>query len=224
MKNLIYKSGVWSIMIQIITFIIGLYVLLIQTPISLLVVKQLLWLETIAQVIEFVFYAWMVSNFSKIKNITIYRYYDWILSTPLMLYVYMMYLAFMKNKENVNGIQKNLYDLTKENSSIIIVVLLLNALMLMFGYLGEIKKMSFNLAAVLGFIPFIIMFYMIYINYAQYTKLGIDTFWYFSGVWALYGIASVMSYKVKNISYNILDLFAKNFFGLYLAYLLFKNR
>jgi ABC-type transport system involved in cytochrome c biogenesis permease subunit len=130
----------------------------------------------------------------------------------------------MKNKENVNGIQKNLYDLTKENSSIIIVVLLLNALMLMFGYLGEIKKMSFNLAAVLGFIPFIIMFYMIYINYAQYTKLGIDTFWYFSGVWALYGIASVMSYKVKNISYNILDLFAKNFFGLYLAYLLFKNR
>jgi bacteriorhodopsin len=224
MKNLIYKSGVWSIMIQIITFIIGLYVLLIQTPISLLVVKQLLWLETIAQVIEFVFYAWMVSNFSKIKNITIYRYYDWILSTPLMLYVYMMYLAFMKNKENVNGIQKNLYDLTKENSSIIIVVLLLNALMLMFGYLGEIKKMSFNLAAVLGFIPFIIMFYMIYINYAQYTKLGIDTFWSFSGVWALYGIASVMSYKVKNISYNILDLFAKNFFGLYLAYLLFKNR
>jgi len=224
MKNLIYKSGVWSIMIQIITFIIGLYVLLIQTPISLLVVKQLLWLETIAQVIEFVFYAWMVSNFSKIKNITIYRYYDWILSTPLMLYVYMMYLAFMKNKENVNGIQKNLYDLTKENSSIIIVVLLLNALMLMFGYLGEIKKMSFNLAAVLGFIPFIIMFYMIYINYAQYTKLGVNTFWYFSGLWALYGIASVMSYKVKNISYNILDLFAKNFFGLYLAYLLFKNR
>ena len=65
---------------------------------------------------------------------------------------------------------------------------------------------------------------MIYINYAQYTKLGIDTFWSFSGVWALYGIASVMSYKVKNISYNILDLFAKNFFGLYLAYLLFKNR
>jgi hypothetical protein len=224
MKNLIYKSGVWSIIIQIITFIIGLYVLLIQTPISLLVVKQLLWLETISQVIEFVFYAWMVSNFSKIKNITIYRYYDWILSTPLMLYVYMMYLAFMKNKENVNGIQKNLYDLTKENCSIIIVVLLLNALMLMFGYLGEIKKMSFNLAAVLGFIPFIIMFYMIYINYAQYTKLGIDTFWYFSGVWALYGVASVMSYKVKNISYNILDLFAKNFFGLYLAYLLFKNR
>lgn len=224
MKNLIYKSGVWSIVIQIITFFIGLYALFITTPISLLVVKQLLWIETLVQVIEFIFYTWMVTNFSKIKNITIYRYYDWILSTPLMLYVYMMYLAFMKNKENVNGIQKNLYDLTKDNSSIIIVVLLLNALMLMFGYLGEIKKMSFNLAAVLGFIPFIIMFYMIYINYAQYTKLGVNTFWYFSGVWALYGVASVMSYKVKNISYNILDLFAKNFFGIYLAYLLFKSR
>lgn len=223
MKNLIYKSGVWSIVIQIITFFIGLYALFIKTPFSLAVVKQLLWLETAAQVIEFVFYVWMVKNFSEIKNITIYRYYDWVLSTPLMLYVYMMYLEFMKNKDNLNGIQKNLADLTKDNVSTIFVVLLLNALMLMFGYLAEIKKMSFNLAAVLGFIPFFIMFYIIYVNYAQYTKLGVNTFWYFSGIWALYGIASVMSYKVKNISYNILDLFAKNFFGLYLAYLLFNS-
>jgi hypothetical protein len=224
MKNLIYTSGVWSIVIQIITFLIGLVALFVKTPISLLVVKQLLWVETIVQLIEFIFYIWMVKNFSKIKNITKYRYYDWVLSTPLMLYVYIMYLEFMKNKENVNRIQKNLLDLTKDNLTIIIVVLLLNALMLMFGYLAEIKKMSFNLAAVLGFIPFIIMFYMIYINYAQYTKLGVNTFWYFSGVWALYGIASVMSYKIKNISYNILDLFAKNFFGLYLAYILFYNK
>jgi len=223
MKNLIYKSGVWSIIIQIITFFIGLYVLFIKTPFSLSVVKQLLWLETFAQVIEFIFYTWMVKNFSTIKNITIYRYYDWILSTPLMLYVYMMYLAFKKNTEGINEIQKNLSDLTKDNLNIIIVVLLLNALMLMFGYLAEIKKMSFNLAAILGFIPFFIMFYLIYVNYAQYTTLGVHTFWYFSGVWALYGIASVMSYKVKNISYNILDLFAKNFFGLYLAYLLFNT-
>jgi hypothetical protein len=224
MKNLIYTSGVWSIVIQIITFLIGLVALFVKTPISLLVVKQLLWVETIVQLIEFIFYIWMVKNFSKIKNITKYRYYDWVLSTPLMLYVYIMYLEFMKNKENVNGIQKNLLDLTKDNLTVIIVVLLLNALMLMFGYLAEIKKMSFNLAAVLGFIPFIIMFYMIYVNYAQYTKLGASTFWFFSGIWALYGIASVMSYKIKNISYNILDLFAKNFFGLYLAYVLFYNK
>ena len=71
MKNLIYKSGVWSIVIQIITFFIGLYALFITTPISLLVVKQLLWIETLVQVIEFIFYTWMVTNFSKIKNITI---------------------------------------------------------------------------------------------------------------------------------------------------------
>lgn len=57
-----------------------------------------------------------------------------------MLYVYMMYLEFMKNKDNLNGIQKNLADLTKDNVSTIFVVLLLNALMLMFGYLAEIKN------------------------------------------------------------------------------------
>lgn len=46
-------------------FFIGLYALFIKTPFSLAVVKQLLWLETAAQVIEFVFYVWMVKTFQK---------------------------------------------------------------------------------------------------------------------------------------------------------------
>jgi bacteriorhodopsin len=36
-------------------------------------------------------------------------------------------------------------------------------------------------------------------------------------VWFIYGLAALMSYKTKNIMYNILDLFAKNFFGIYLG-------
>lgn len=221
MKNLIYNSGLWSLKIQIVTFFLGFIALFANTPISLTIIKQLLWVETSVSLIEFIFYVWMIQNFSKITNITKYRYYDWVLSTPLMLYVYMMYLLFIKNKENINGIEKNLYELTADNITIIVSVLLLNFAMLIFGYLAELKQMTFNLAAILGFIPFIIMFYIIYINYAQYSKLGENTFWYFSGIWALYGIASVMSYKVKNISYNILDLFAKNFFAVFLAYILY---
>jgi bacteriorhodopsin len=34
----------------------------------------------------------------------------------------------------------------------------------------------------------------------------------------IYGIAAVMNHEVKNNMYNVLDIFAKNFFGLYLCY------
>jgi hypothetical protein len=92
--------------------------------------------------------------------------------------------------------------------------------MLFFGYLAEIDKMDAVISAILGFIPFIIMFYLIYDTYAKYTSIGRATFLYFSGIWSLYGFASVLEYKYKNAIYNILDLFAKNFFGIFLAIML----
>jgi bacteriorhodopsin len=39
----------------------------------------------------------------------------------------------------------------------------------------------------------------------------------------MYGIAALMDYKTKNIMYNILDLFAKNFFGVYLGYVVLNS-
>jgi len=95
--------------------------------------------------------------------------------------------------------------------------------MLLFGYLAEIGRIPFKTAAVLGFIPFFIMFYIIYDVFAKYTDFGRQIFWMFSGIWALYGIASVMSYTNKNTIYNILDLFAKNFFGIFIAGLLYTE-
>ena len=41
-------------------------------------------------------------------------------------------------------------------------------------------------------------------------------------IWALYGIAALYKNKIKNASYNILDVFSKNFFGLFLAYLVYN--
>ena len=92
--------------------------------------------------------------------------------------------------------------------------------MLFFGYISELGMMNTKISTFLGFIPFIIMFYIIYENYAKYSSLGINTFIYFVSVWGLYGIAALMNYNIKNIMYNILDLFAKNFFALFLAYIL----
>jgi len=45
-------------------------------------------------------------------------------------------------------------------------------------------------------------------------------FWYFFTFWGSYGLSAYMPYKEKNISYNILDLFSKNLFGVFLVYIL----
>jgi bacteriorhodopsin len=82
--------------------------------------------------------------------------------------------------------------------------------------------MNAKLSTFLGFIPFTIMFYIIYDNYSKYTSVGIKTFIFFVVVWSLYAVAALMNYKIKNIMYNILDLFSKNYFAIFLAYILFK--
>jgi hypothetical protein len=108
-----------------------------------------------------------------------------------------------------------------DNASLFTAILGLNTLMLAFGYLAELGRIPYKLAAILGFVPFVAYFYLIYDAFAKYTDFGRQIFWVFSGIWALYGVASVMSYRVKNVMYNILDLFAKNFFGIFIAGLLY---
>jgi bacteriorhodopsin len=95
--------------------------------------------------------------------------------------------------------------------------------MLLFGYLGETGVLSIGLSTVLGFIPFFIMFYIIYQTFVIYIPEAKNIFLYFVCVWGLYGIAALMPYNIKNASYNILDLFAKNFFGLFLAYTIYTK-
>ena len=218
MTDLIYTTGVASFFIQILTTILDTYALSIPIPPSLNDIKGLLWIEYIVNIIEGIFYFWMIHNFSKIKNITQFRYYDWVITTPTMLFTYSMYILIVKKIEEKK--QHTLLQSINDEKYTLLVIILLNWLMLFFGYMGELGKLSFQLSTFLGFIPFIMMFYIIYENYAKYTSLGINTFIYFVSVWGLYGVAALMNYEVKNIMYNILDLFAKNFFALFLAYVL----
>jgi hypothetical protein len=92
--------------------------------------------------------------------------------------------------------------------------------MLLFGYLGESKIINTLTGVVLGFIPFFIYFYLIYINYVRQTVTGWKLYLYFFFFWSLYGVAALLPYYIKNTFYNILDLFAKNFFGLFLSYII----
>ena len=222
MVNFIYLSGVLSLIIQLVTGVFDYYVLQLQIPPTLLLLRNLLILEFFVQIVEGSFYVWLVSSFSRVADITHFRYYDWFITTPTMLFTYSFYLLYLKYKEKNEKIEKNMYELIQENYKILIPIFVLNSIMLIFGYLGEIKQYPHYLTAFFGFIPFILMFYIIYENYAVFSKDGVQTFWYFCAIWSLYGFASVLPYTVKNVMYNILDLFAKNFFGIYLAIILFS--
>ena len=218
MEKHIYISGLISFIIQLITIIIDTYALNLPIPSKFYGIKALLWIEYIVNFIEFIFYSWMLNNFSIINNITKYRYYDWVITTPVMLFTYSMYLLIIRKIEENK--QYNLFNLIDNEKYKLITIILLNWSMLFFGYISELGMMNAKISTFLGFIPFILMFYIIYENYAKYSSLGINTFIYFVSVWGLYGIAALMNYNTKNIMYNILDLFAKNFFALFLAYIL----
>jgi len=226
--NIILRTGALSLIIQILTGAFDIYVLMQKFSPKMNIIKSLLTIELLVQVVEGMFYVWLVMNFSKITNITPFRYYDWIITTPSMLFSFSMYLIYLNltttNKEENNDKIPTLYELTLENSPTLVTILILNTLMLLFGYLAELGKLSANMGALYGFVPFIAMFYLIYDNYAKYTQVGRITFYYFSGIWALYGFASMLSYKYKNTIYNILDLLSKNFFGIFLGAVLLLSQ
>ena len=98
-----------------------------------------------------------------------------------------------------------------------IIILLLNYGMLGSGYLGETNRVDKVSANVIGFVFFIALYLFIYIIYVR-PKYNFDNnILYFSFVflWAIYGIVYYLDEEAKNIGYNILDLFAKCFLGIF---------
>ncbi len=210
-------SLVVSIVVQTITGIIDIGAFFTKVSPDLFLIKQLLALELIVQVIEGAFYFWLAYHFTKIANVTPKRYLDWSVTTPTMLITLILYLIYLNRKNE----SLELFTLLKENTSVIIPVVVLNWVMLLFGYLTEINILPTLLGVGLGFIPFLIYYYMIYVNYVSTN--GHLLFWYFFIFWALYGIIALLPYYTKNLCYNIVDVFAKNFFGIFLSFIIFSN-
>lgn len=215
-----YKSLLLSILTQLVTGIIEILFLFIKVPIEILFLKQLLILEVIVQIIEGSFYTYWFLNFKTISNITPKRYFDWAITTPTMLVTLIFYLIYLQS-DNKDELQ--FFDLWNKEFYTLGIILVLNWLMLLFGYLGEIGKIPVMIGVPLGFIPFILYYCLIYKNYVL-SDDGLKIFSYFLIVWSIYGIVAVLPYKLKNTCYNVLDLFSKNFFGIFLSYLLYKNK
>jgi hypothetical protein len=207
-----------SLFIQFTTGIIDLLALGIDVPADKNIFKDLLTLELIVQLIEFIFYAWMIYHLSIIKNITPYRYADWFVTTPAML---IAFIAYLDTKQYTG-----LFDFISKNGSFVNQIVILNIFMLLFGLFAELKYIPYTLGIVLGFIPFIYYFKKIYDTYIRpdTSKDKLYLYWFFLISWSMYGIAALMPYFVKNTIYNMLDVVAKNGFGLFLAYILWSNR
>jgi len=223
-KYYFYVTLVLSVVVQFITGILEIVTLFVKVDTPYMIIKQLLFLEVSVQIIEGLFYIWLLFNFNKVSNVTPKRYIDWVITTPTMLITLITYLIFLKHIERGEDTSNlTLFNVLFENSTNISYIIYLNWLMLLFGYLGEAKIINTSTSVVLGFVPFLIYYYTIYVNYVNQNELGLKLFWYFFFFWSLYGIVAFLPYYTKNTFYNILDLFAKNFFGLFLTYIIISK-
>jgi len=212
-----------SLLVQVLTGLFNCYVIQLNIPSKIIILKQVLIMELIVQIIEGIFYVWLALNIASVANITPHRYYDWYLTTPTMLVTLCVYLIYLRNDEKNKETEHSLIKIVYDNLNVLVPVIFLNFIMLTSGYLTEIKKVSQMSGVLFGFIPFLIYFYLIYENFAKFSLYGSQIFYYFFIIWFMYGIAALMNYKIKNIMYNVLDLFAKNFFGVYLGFVVLNS-
>jgi hypothetical protein len=215
--NVILQTAIVSLIIQIIIAIIGL--IGIQLPLSetFIILRELLILETIVQIIELTYYIWLIYNFTSIYyDVTFTRYFDWIISTPIMIISTAVYMKYRTGKDAITPLR--LFPLFLENSSPIWNILSFNWLMLLFGYLGEKKWVNRMTGFIWGTIAFCISFFLLYIEFVGNDTINHYLFWFMFIFWSLYGVAYCFSYSLKNSMYNILDIFSKNFYGLFLFY------
>jgi len=221
-----------SVLVQCVAAIFNIYVVSYHLPEKqkdeFLILVNMLVAGLFIQLIEGGFYLWLINKYDAVKNVTPYRYYDWFITTPTMLTIFVVFLCFINNRELVPNNSKfsdrnkeTLISIIYQERYILSIIVLLNVAMLFFGYMGEMKIIWKPLAVVIGFIPFIMYFNIIYYQYAIYTEKGKTLFWVLLSIWSLYGFSAFLPYFLKNICYNILDLCSKNFFEFYLGYILY---
>lgn len=218
-KNTMYISFI----IQIVTLVIGVSAQFIKLKPHQLILKQALFLENFVQLIEGTFYFWFIYFYTKnVDKIDIakYRYYDWFLTTPTMILSTIAF--FYYNNNNLTKKHIDIISFFKNDFFKIIELFFYNFNMLIFGFLQEINVIKIIISTFFGFVFFALLFYKMFIYYVNNNLYNIIIFYSMFIIWALYGIAAIFNSRLKNASYNILDTFSKNFYGLFLSFIVYK--
>ena len=175
-------------------------------------IRHILNLETVISIVAGYFYTVFMKKIENkeidYKEINLTRYVDWAITTPVMLLV--LCLVFVYNNK------------TKLTAGFYLIVLILNYVMLGFGYMGENKIISKKMGWIIGSIAFIVLYGLLYVTFIHRQNIFDNKiiFWAFLIFWSGYGLSYNLDEETKNISYNILDLFSKCFVGIFFwAYL-----
>jgi bacteriorhodopsin len=227
-SNVTFSTNL-SIIVQFLTGVIAFIGLFISLAPEDIILLDILKIELVVQVIEFSFYIFVLQGMAETAaGMAAARYFDWFITTPTMLFTIIVYFKYEEYKQNndKNKLRKplNIIDFIKENETNIKHIFVFNLLMLLFGYLGETGVISFEAGAVFGFFAFILAFENIYLNYAANSTIGKNLYLILFALWAMYGVAYLFPIVAKNNTFNILDLFAKNFFGVFLYFKIKQER
>lgn len=175
------------------------------------IVRHVLNLETCISVVAGYFYSVFMGKLDDAgrdgtginwSELTIMRYIDWSITTPMMLLTLCIVLS------NELGLSVFL--------PVLVSIIGLNYTMLYIGYLGETGVLERTTASIVGFVPFLTMFGVIYYNYVRpkYSLANRALFGVYFVVWSLYGLVYLLDEHSKNTAMNILDLTAKCLVGL----------
>lgn len=211
-----------SVVVQIITGMLGLHGITYILPAPHGVLTKLLTVETIVQFVELSFYLFFIVRFH-LASLARWRYYDWFFTTPLMLLTTVVFFKYNQIMATQPAPQNapvptslSIAAVIKEHPAAVATIAAANAAMLVFGYLGETGHMSRTLASQLGFAALAVSFGTIWHVFARHARRSQVFFAFLAIFWSAYGIAYGFPVASKNISFNLLDIVAKNFFGIFL--------
>jgi len=209
-----------SLFVQILTLFLNVFALFVPLDKWDYALKEILGLETLVQIIELIFYIWYRGQIvERISDVAQFRYYDWALTTPMMLFSTASYYGYLEEKDQPKKQPFSLLRFWQENSRVILLMFLFNGIMLWVGYQQEIGAISLLWSSLIGYGALLGSFGVLYRFVAKVPQQQ-WLFWFMFFVWSLYGVAAMFKPIEKNISYNVLDIFAKNFYGLFLGYMI----
>lgn len=218
----ILKSAYISLAVQLIIGFVGIHGIFIPLRDEDKILTNIMILETIVQFIELCFYIWITMQLSKLTyEVTYTRYFDWFISTPIMLLTtvfFMEYLTYEKLGQTIK-----IKEIIEKDYIEIIKIVIANFFMLLFGFLGERKYITRTNGFIFGTITFLYSFYIIYNEFVGENIINNILFFTMFIIWSLYGIAYLFPYVTKNTMYNILDIFSKNFYGLFIYYVILQK-
>ena len=222
--SLVLNSTYASIGVQFVTGMIGVAALFVPLAPEHAVLHDLLLLETIVQFVELAVYIVIVARFH-LETMAATRYFDWVITTPIMLLTTVVYMAYSTAQERKAAPIK-LVPFLKDprNKRPLIAILGCNMGMLTFGYLGEIGVIPRAAAWLVSSIFFVGAFGILYTEYARKSVIGMRLFAAMFGIWSLYAVAYLLSSVHKNVMINGLDIVAKNIFGIFLAVVIFRQQ